>query len=200
MKKFFVILVIILLLPPLVHAQISLREQQDEEKPYGIGINIADNSTSIFGTSGYYTDKQSQVHFGFGLTFPKNSDIPPIPEIRIATLRVYPLKESEMGLYWLGNISAARSEFKNFVSYGVAFGGGGGIFKRIQNQSKFGITPYAGIYFGSVYTNITKELESVWTGELGLEVDISPTSSLIGSYHFFLQDTGSSFSIGLTFW
>ena len=202
MKKFFVILVIVLLLPPLVNAQISLREQQDKEKPCGIGINIADNSLSIGENAGYYTSKRSQVHFGFGLTFFRNidSDLPPIPEIGIATLSVYPLKESGMGFYGLGSISAARLEFEDFVSYGVAFGGGGGIFKRIQNQSKFGITPFAGIYLKSVYTNTTKELQSVWTGEIGLEVDISPTSSLIGSYHFFLQDAGSSFSIGLSFW
>ena len=83
--------------------------------------------------------------------------------------------------------------------------GGGGLLKRLGTKSGWSLTPFFGVY----YSNAWAVTERQWTeleeavsnssilGEVGMEIAVSRTTSIVGSVLFSFESSDTVFSIGI---
>ena len=87
--------------------------------------------------------------------------------------------------------------------------GGGGISKRIQTNFGWTLNPFCGVSYSRSWTHISTKgaleetghnrISSGFGGRAGLEVEVSPTISVIGAFGVSFKNIDGSFSIGLNF-
>ena len=85
----------------------------------------------------------------------------------------------------------------------------GGISKRIQTNFGWTLNPFCGVSYSRSWTRISTKgvleetgrnrISSHFGGRAGLEVEVSPTISVIGAFGVSFKNIDGSFSIGLKF-
>lgn len=146
-------------------------------------------------------------------------DVPPPVAIGIRPMHVSSLGRTGLDYFLTGTVYTG---FSSGISYRlddptdatlfsvrtIGFGGGGGILKRIETGFGWRLNPFCGVSYSRSRTHIGAKSEqdedghnrtySGFGGKVGLEVELSPMISVIGTYGFSLEDFDGTFSIGLS--
>ena len=201
-KSIATTLMFVLLWLTYADAQVKLDLRKKSDRSSMLGLNFGENFLTVLGAVAYNTSERSQVFFGGGLSFltDSESDIPPAPEVAVGTLSVLPFEEIDFFVTLSGGAGVLKPT-EDWTIYTLGLTSGVGIFKRIETESELAITPFLGVY-GNYY-RITSDQRTVSerevTGATGLEIELSPTSSIFGSIRFSFENTDSSFTIGMIF-
>ena len=178
-------------------------------------------ATAIGARVDYGINPDSKLYFGAAIGFTDDDelgsyggDIPPSPGVGLGVLHIQPLGQSELEYFMQGGFAAGFARVVDDVtddtivhSRVYTLSGGGGILKRLKTQFDWVIIPY----FGLSYTNVWATVESLlydyeetdsdgsFGGTIGLEIEMSPKMSLMGSFAFSFESSDTVFVIGFKF-
>ena len=206
------------LLPITAYAQTSLYKLPKGRTGLELGFRTAETTNTISGSLDYGIDKDLKISFIGGValieddTLNTSLEIPPAPVGGLSIVRINALGQTGLDYFLNGSFSAMFSRTVNagtsetFVkTRTLELIGGGGVLKRLGTKSGWSITPFFGVY----YSNVWAVTERQWTeleeavsdsdilGEAGVEIQISKTTSIIGSLLFSFQSSDTAFSIGI---
>ena len=206
------------LLPITAYAQTSLYKLPKGRTGLGLGFSTTENINTITGILDYGIDKDLRISFSGGVAlieddgFNTSLEIPPAPVGGLSIVRINELGQTGLDYFLQGSFSAMFSRTVNaatsetFVkTRTLGLTGGGGVLKRLGTESGWGITPFFGVY----YSNAWAVTEHQWRGfeeavsdssilgEAGVEIQMSKTTSIIGSLLFSFESSDTAFSIGI---
>ncbi len=211
---------LLVLYPVTTYSQVSFKKLPIGGTSYGFEFSPQTNVTAIGARVDYGINNDSKISFGAGIGFTDDDlgsyggDIPPSPAVGVSILHIQPLGQSELEYFMQGGFAAGFARVVDDAtnetlarSRAYTLSGGGGILKRLKTQSEWVIIPY----FALSYTNIWATVESAlydfeetdsdgsFGGTIGVEIEMSPKMSLIGSFAFSFQSSDTIFGIGLNF-
>ena len=217
-KVHLYIIFFLALLPMTAYSQTSLYKLPKGRTGLGLGFSAAENINTISGSLDYGIDKDLKISFtaGVGLIeddeYNKTLEIPPAPAGGLSIVRINSLGQTGLDYFLNGNFSAVFSRTvdaatnETFVkTRTLGLTGGGGLLKRLGTKSGWSLTPFFGVY----YSNAWAVTERQWTeleeavsnssilGEVGMEIAVSRTTSIVGSVLFSFESSDTVFSIGI---
>ena len=84
--------------------------------------------------------------------------------------------------------------------------GGVGLSHTLQTEGDLVLKPFFGTYYSNVWKNISSQREIFidttfgrFTGEAGVEADLTPSISAIAVWAFSFESSAANFQIGLNF-
>ena len=222
LKKVFTCLIFLFALLPIAtsYSQTSLYKLRSGKSALGIGFGTTEDTRAISGTLDYGIDSNQKISFSAGVGFIdeyEDDDVleaPPAPIGAISITRVDSLAETGLDYFLVGMFSTAFSQVihtsidETFIrTRTLGLTGGGGIFKRLDTESGWILKPYFGVYSSNLWTLINYEQtgdeetenSNSLLGEVGMEIEMSRTTSIIGSFGFSFDNSDTSLGIAINF-
>ena len=147
--------------------------------------------------------------------FEANTQIPyeiaPSPSIDIRLLNVSKMNMTGLEFFILGGF---RTQYTNIVRTGdlplhsvnMNLRGGVGLLHTLETSYAWSLKPFFGMFYTQVWNNVSttrkvhvNTTQNFFTGEAGLEIDLSPTMSAIGSVEFSFESSELLYRFGLNF-
>ncbi len=217
-KVHLYIIFFFVLFPITAYSQTSLYKLSKGKTGLGLGVSTTENINTIIGNLDYGVDKDLRVSFigGIGLieddTYSSSFEIPPAPTVGLSIVRINTLAETGLDYFLNGSFRAMFSRVVRATTHEtfaktrmLGLTGGGGVLKRLETKSGWSLTPFFGVY----YSNAWDVTERQWTeieetvsdsnmlGEAGVEVQMSRTTSVIGSILFSFERADTTLSIAI---
>ena len=206
------------LLPITAYSQTSLYKLPKGRTGLGLGFSTTENINTISGSLDYGIDKDLRVSFTAGVGLIEDNayngtlEIPPAPVGGLAIVRISPLGQTGLDYFLNGSFGAMFSRVVNaatsetFVkTRTLGLTGGGGVLKRLNTKSGWGLTPFFGVYYSNAWAVTERQWarleetvsDSRILGEAAIEIQVSRATSIIGSLLFSFQSSDTVFSIGI---
>ena len=160
------------LFPMTAYAQISLYKLPKGRTGLGLGYSTTENINTIAGSLDYGVDKDLRISFtaGVGLieddAYSSSFEIPPAPAVGLSIVRINALAETGLDYFLNGSFGAMFSRVVDATTHEtfvktrmIGLTGGGGVLKRLETKSGWGLTPFFGVY----YSNAWDVSERQWT-------------------------------------
>jgi len=209
-----IIALLLILIPAVMQAQ-DLYQLPANEYSAGIGLAFAENSTTISCAFEYGILPALEGSLGAGLEFAQESDpeisVPPAPIFAVKISSTKPLGRT--GLRYLTATSFTVEFAKIIHEYtdeevkvrGMYLSVGLGITKPINLESSFTLAPFVAIANTNAWVILEapgfkkKDSDNAFSGQIGLDVGVSPDVDLIGSIIFSFEESDMAYSIYLSF-
>lgn len=139
-------------------------------------------------------------------------EIAPSPSIDIRLLNVNNLNMTGLKFFILGGF---RTQYMNVVRTGdlplhsvnMALRGGAGFLHLLETDYDWSLTPFFGVFYTQSWNNVSttravhvNTSQNFLTGEAGVEIELSPTMSAIGSLEFSFESSELLYRFGLNFY
>ena len=139
-------------------------------------------------------------------------EIAPSPSIDIRLLNVNNLNMTGLKFFILGGF---RTQYMNVVRTGdlplhsvnMALRGGAGFLHLLETGYDWSLTPFFGMFYTQSWNNVStaravhvNTAQNFFTGEAGVEIELSPTMSAIGSLEFSFESSELLYRFGLNFY
>ena len=139
-------------------------------------------------------------------------EIAPSPSIDIRLLNVNNLNMTGLKFFILGGF---RTQYMNVVRTGdlplhsvnMALRGGAGFLHTLQTEYDWSLHPFFGMFYMQSWNNVSttravhvNRSQNFLTGEAGVEIELSPTMSAIGSLEFSFESSELLYRFGLNFY
>lgn len=147
--------------------------------------------------------------------FEANTQIPyeiaPSPSLDIRFLSVNDMNMTGLRFFILGGF---RTQYTNIVrhsdlplhSVNMTLRGGAGFLHILETDYAWRLKPFFGMFWTQAWNNVSttqkvhvNTAQNFFTGEAGLEMELSPTMSAIGSVEFSFQTSELLYRFGLNF-
>ena len=221
-KKIYPCLIFVLVLLPIAtsYSQTSLYKLRTGKSGIGIGHSTTEDTRAISGTLDYGIDSNLRVSFSAGVALIDEYEdddvleVPPSPIGAVSITRVDSLSETGLDYFFIGSFDATYSQVINTSidetftrTRALGLTGGGGIFKRLDTESGWILKPFFGIYSSNLWTLVINEwsddeetdTSNSLLGEVGIEIEMSRTTSIIGSFSFSFDNSDTSLGIAINF-
>ena len=138
-------------------------------------------------------------------------DIPPAPAATLQIMRIGELADTKLDYFLLATVGAEyaqviRKSLDDVHGVTVVLLGGGGILHRFETQSDLSFVPFFGVYYKNQWLNLSTtrrtlydESESAWVGNAGVELEFSPSLSIVGKWHFSFRHSRTLFHVSVNF-
>lgn len=139
-------------------------------------------------------------------------EIAPSPSIDIRLLNVNNLNMTGLKFFILGGF---RTQYMNVVRTGdlplhsvnMALRGGAGFLHILQTDYDWSLKPFFGMFYTQAWNNVSttravhvNRSQNFLTGETGVEIELSPTMSALGSLEFSFESSELLYRFGLNFY
>ena len=139
-------------------------------------------------------------------------EIAPSPSIDIRLLNVNNLNMTGLKFFISGGF---RTQYMNVVRTGdlplhsvnMALRGGAGFLHILQTDYDWSLKPFFGLFYTQSWNNVSttravhvNTSQNFLTGETGVEIELSPTMSAIGSLEFSFESSELLYRFGLNFY
>ena len=209
------------LLPITAYSQMSFYQLRTGKSSLGLGFTTDGDTQTIAGSLDYGIERDLKMTFTVGVALTDDSeyggamDIPPSPIGVVSLVRVQPLGETDLDYFGVGSFSAGFARGIEPVTdetlvrtRATGLSAGAGILKRLKTESGWILKPFFGLYYSNVWLVVESdwigyeetETESGFSGEAGMEIEISSTTSIFGSFGFSFESSSTTFSIGARFY
>ena len=211
------------------YAQTGLYDLQQGGMAIGVGVSGLDfRNQDAFGIGGnlsYGISNQTKIVLttNMGIVdsnrYGSEFDVPPPVAIGVGPVHVGSLGQTGLDYFLTG---AFYRGFSSGISRQLdapadttllsvrtnGFSSGGGISKRLETNFGWVLNPFCGVSYSRSWTRVSREEEpkirrnrvsSYFSGKVGLEIEVAPMVSVIGTFRILLEDFDNSFSIGLNF-
>ena len=147
--------------------------------------------------------------------FEANTQIPyeiaPSPSLDIRFLSISDMNMTGLRFFMLGGF---RTQYTNIVrssdlplhSVNMTLRGGAGLLHILETDYAWSLKPFFGMFWTQAWNNVSttqkvhvNTAQNFFTGEAGLEMELSPTMSAIGSIEFSFQSSELLYRFGLNF-
>lgn len=175
------------------------------------------SAQTILGNLDYAFSRDLKVSLLPGVSFfETNTQIPyeiaPSPSIDIRLLNVNDMNMTGLKFFVLGGF---RTQYMNVVRTGnlplhavnIALRGGAGFLHILQTDYEWSLKPFFGMFYTQAWNNVstTKQVhlntsQNFFTGEAGVELEMSRTMSAIGSIEFSFETSELLYRFGLNFY
>ena len=181
----------------------------------GMGIGFAEYSKTLSVSLEYGILSDLEGSFSAGLEFVKESEpgisVPPSPIFSIGAYSKRTLGQTDLELVSVGKFFIESSKIvddyteETLTIRVISLSGGAGLTKKIEMESNVTISPFFMLInsqswvtakFGSISES---ESANCFSGQMGLDVDISTNVSLMGSVVFSFEDSNMAYSIYISF-
>ena len=138
-------------------------------------------------------------------------EIAPSPSIGIQLLNVNDMNMTGLQFFILGSF---RTQYTNIDrstdlplhSVNMSLRGGVGLLHTLETGYTWSLKPFFGMFYTQAWNNVSttekihaNTTHNFFTGEAGLEVELSPTMSAIGSLEFSFESSELLYRFGLNF-
>ena len=174
------------------------------------------HAQTLLGNLDYAFNNDLKISFLPGISFfEANTQIPyeiaPSPSVDIRLLNVNDMNMTGLKFFLVGGF---RTQYTNIVrswdlplhSVNMTLRGGAGLLHILETDYAWSLKPFFGMFYTQAWNNVstTKKVhmntsQNFFTGEAGLEVELSPTMSAIGSVEFSFQSSELLYRFGLNF-
>lgn len=139
-------------------------------------------------------------------------EIAPSPSVDIRLLNVNNLNMTGLKFFILGGF---RTQYMNVVRTGdlplhsvnMALRGGAGFLHILETDYDWSLKPFFGMFYTQSWNNVSttravhvNTSQNFLTGETGVEIELSPTMSAIGSLEFSFESSELLYRFGLNFY
>jgi len=171
---------------------------------------------NIRGCLDWQFNKATKVSFIPGVAFLNTNyntidSIPPSPsfELRFTTTgAINPARTLDYFIRGAAQVNYLQTHRQSSVLHTVTttLTGGIGCLYKLQTISEWQFNPFFGVFYSNVWQNIstTQQILSddnynLFTGEVGLEIEVSPTTHIIGAVVFSFETDETIYNIGVNF-
>lgn len=220
-QKWVLIACLLILYPVTVYSQVSFKKLPIGSTGFGFEFSLQEDVTTIGARIDYGINNDSKISFSGGIGLADDNylesygeDVPPTPVVGVSALHIQSLGQSELEYFLQGGFAVRFTRVVDNVSDKTVLNlkaytltGGGGILKRLKTQSGWVIIPYLGLSYTNIWTTVKSlpynleetDRSSRFYGTVGLEIEISPKMSVIGSFALYFERLDTVFGIGLNF-
>ena len=179
--------------------------QRDDVLPYR-GTKIQKRHLGLSLDYGHASD--IKISFAPGLIFTEitGDDIPPAPTAEISMLNIGNIEGNDLEYYLRGAFGVAYQQIKPLHFLDMVAVGSIGLLARLETDTTFTITPYFGISYAHRWINVSTtsktfldDTDFIFNGNAGVEIEISPSTSVIGAWAFSFEEAESVFGISVNF-
>ena len=174
------------------------------------------HAQTILGDLDYAFNNNLKISFLPGISFFETTtqipyEIAPSPSIDIRLLNVNDMNMTGLKFFLLGGF---RTQYTNIIRTGdlplhsvnMAFRGGAGLLHTLETGYVWSLKPFFGMFYTQAWNNVSttekvhvNTTQNFFTGEAGLEIELSPTMSAIGSVEFSFESSELLYRFGLNF-
>jgi len=171
---------------------------------------------TLLGNLDYAFNNDLKISFLPGVSFfQANTQIPyeiaPSPSVDIRLLNVNDMNMTGLKFFILGGF---RTQYMNIVRTGdlplhsinMTLRGGAGLLHILETGYEWRLKPFLGIFYTQAWNNVSttqkvhvNTAQNFFTSETGLEIELSPTISSIGSVEFSFESSELLYRFGLNF-
>ena len=175
------------------------------------------NAQTLLGNLDYAFSRDLKVSLLPGVSFFETTtrnpyEIAPSPSVDIRLLNINNMNMTGLKFFIMGGF---RTQYMNIVRTGdlplhsvnMAVRGGAGFLHTLQTNQGWGLKPFFGMFYTQSWNNVstTRQVhvntsQNFFTGEAGVEIDMSPTMSAIGSIEFSFDSSELLYRFGLNFY
>lgn len=174
------------------------------------------HAQTLLGDLDYAFNNDLKISFLPGVSFFEANtqtpyEIAPSPSVDIRLLNVNDMNMTGLKFFLLGGF---RTQYTNIVRIGdlplhsvnMSLRGGAGLLHILETDYTWSLKPFFGMFYTQAWNNVSttqkvhvNTSQNFFTGEAGLEVELSPTMSAIGSVEFSFQSSELLYRFGLNF-
>ena len=230
LKKSTSVALIFMLFPMIAYSQTSLYRLPTANTSLGlalsqenIGIINPKETTTVRANLDYGIEDDLKVSFQFGVRLTDAPDVPPAPNGVVSIMRLKPLENTGLDYFWGGDFGAVffrsvQASTNRILERSriLRLSGVAGVLKRLETQSGQVMHPFFALsYIRSWETSdadaaFAEELDNLvfrksarrgdLAGEIGIEIELSPTVTALGGLQFSFERSDIAFRIGLNFY
>ena len=188
-----------------------------------IGITEPKDTTTLGANLDYGIEEDLKISFQVGIGLTDATAVPPAPNGVVSIVRLKPLGDTGLEYFWRGDFGAmffrSVQESTNRIlerSRILKLSGAAGVLKRLETESGQVMHPFFALsYIRSWETSeadaeFAEELGNLvfkksarrgdLTGEIGIEIELSPTVTALGGLQFSFERSDIAFRVGLNFY
>ena len=174
------------------------------------------HAQTLLGNLDYAFNNDLKISFLPGVSFFEANtqtpyEIAPSPSVDIRLLNVNDMNMTGLKFFLLGGF---RTQYTNIVRTGdlplhsvnMSLRGGAGLLHILETDYTWSLKPFFGMFYTQAWNNVSttqkvhvNTSQNFFTGEAGLEVELSPTMSAIGSVEFSFESSELLYRFGLNF-
>ena len=174
------------------------------------------HAQTLLGNVDYAFNNDLKISFLPGVSFfQADTQIPyeiaPSPSIDLRFLNVSDTNMTGLQFFILGGF---RTQYTNIVRTGdlplhsvnMSLRGGAGLLHILETDYTWSLKPFFGMFYTQAWNNVSttervhvNTTQNFFTGEAGVEIELSPTMSAIGSVEFSFQSSELLYRFGLNF-
>ena len=171
---------------------------------------------TILGNLDYTFNKNLKISLLPGVSFFQTDtqipyEIAPSPSGDIRLLNVNDMNMTGLKFFTLGGF---RTQYMNIVRTGnlplhsinMTFRGGAGFLHILETDYEWSLKPFFAMFYTQSWNNVSttervhvNTAQNFFTGEAGLEIELSPTMSAMGSVEFSFESSELLYRFGLNF-
>ena len=224
----FLCLAIVVWLPTSAAAQTGFRKMPPGKLAVGMGYQryrpptrtnapFRFHAQTLLGNLDYAFNRDLKLSLLPGVSFfdvvsQNPYEIAPSPSIDIRLLNVNNMNMTGLKFFILGGF---RTQYMNVVRTGdlplhsvnMALRGGAGFLHLLETDYDWSLKPFFGMFYTQSWNNVSttravhvNTAQNFFTGEAGVEIDLSPTMSAIGSLEFSFESSELLYRFGLNFY
>lgn len=218
-KRWVYVVFLFVLFPVTAYSRTGLYELPAGETAVGLSLGRGQNSSAIGGNLGYGISNRTKIAFTGGVSF-IDKDLydgsvhqPSNFSGGIALIYIRPLGQTGLDYFFSGNTYTGFSRLLDASTnetiasaHSVGLTGGGGLIKRLETNFGWALKPFCGIFCSGSWASVSNQAREKtkrdftffgFTGNVGLEIEISSMISVVGVLGISLEDFNRGFSIGL---
>ena len=218
---------LLLVFTPVMYAQSGFYELPISKKAIGIGYqryrppkrtdaSFRFRAQTVLGSFDYAFSRDLKVSLLPGVSFfdvdtQNPTEIAPSPSIDIRFLNINDLNMTGLKFFISGGF---RTQYMNIVRTGnlplhsvnMALRGGAGFLHFLETDHGWTLKPFFALFATQVWDNVSSSKRvyvnssrNFFTGEAGIEIELSPTMSAIGSIEFPFDSSELLYRFGVNF-
>ena len=230
LKKWTYVALIFMLCPIIAYSQTSLYRLPTADTSLGLTLSRQDMgiikpivTTTVGANLDYGIEDDLRISFQVGVGLVDAPAMPPAPTGVVSIVRLKPLGNTGLEYFWRGDFGAiffrSVQEATNQIlerSRILRLSGTAGVLKRLETESGQVMHPFFALSYirswETLETNaeFAEELGDLvfkrsarrgdLAGEIGIEIEWSPTVTALGGLQFSFERTDIAFRVGLNFY
>ena len=212
-----------------VNAQTGILSLPKENSAIGLGFQMYDpppqshrnaqhrfRAQNIRGSLDYPFNRSLKISFIPGIAFlniarQDSVDVPPSPSAELRLTTTGPFHAEKALDYFVrggvrGNYTQVHSGGRTLHYVNINLKGGGGFIFKLETPTQWQFHPFFGVFYSNIWqnTSTTRQLfandtYNLFTGEAGVEIQVSPTTHIIGSVVFSFETSEVIYNVGINF-
>ena len=188
-----------------------------------IGITKPKDTITMGANLDYGIQDDLKISFQVGVGLTDLTNVPPAPIGQIGIVQIKPLGDTGLQYFWNADLESVFfrivQESTNQVlerSRLLGLSGAVGVLKRLETESGQVINPFFALSYTKFWENLETNIESDevfedlvfkqtkdssnFAGEIGVEIELSPTMTALGDFRFSFESSDVAFRVCLNFY